>query len=149
VLTGLTGLIYWWMDEFLQPLDEFAIINHPLQPWLIKAHIIVAPVLVFALGVIWMNHIWKHIRISMQGARKSGLLTVALIAPMVFSGYLIQAVINPTLLTALVWIHIGGGLVYLLGLLCHKLSADAYLKEACPVRALPVVVETAVEQGEI
>ena len=130
VLTGVTGLIYWWMDEFLQPIDEFAIINHPLQPWLLKAHIIIAPVLVFALGVIWMNHIWKHIRISMQGARKSGLIAVVLITPMVFSGYLIQAVISPVLLTVLVWIHIGGGLFYLLGLLVHKLAADAYLKEA-------------------
>ena len=137
------------MNEFLEPLDEFAIINHPLQPWLIKAHIIVAPVLVFALGVIWMNHIWKHIRISMQGARKSGLIIIALIVPMVFSGYLIQAVINPVLLTVLIWIHIGGGLVYLLGLLGHKLSADAYLKEACPVRTLPVVVEPAIKQGEV
>mgnify|MGYP001192325437 FL=1 len=149
MLTGVTGLIYWWMDEFLQPIDEFAIINHPLQPWLLKAHIIIAPVLVFALGVIWMNHIWKHIRISMQGARKSGLIAVVLITPMVFSGYLIQAVISPVLLTVLIWIHIGGGLFYLLGLLVHKLAADAYLKEACPVRALPVVVEAAVEHGEM
>ena len=44
-LTGLTGIGYWWMDTMLEPMNEWAVINHPLQPWMLKAHIVVAPVM--------------------------------------------------------------------------------------------------------
>ena len=127
-LTGVTGLVYWWMEEFLEPISEFAVINHPWQPFMLKAHIVVAPLLVFAVGVIWMGHIWKHIRTSVRRARRTGLTTVALIAPMVVSGYLIQALTSPGLLTALAWIHLVGGAAYLVLLIGHKLAVGASVK---------------------
>jgi hypothetical protein len=59
-LTGATGVVYWWMTDLMQPLDEFAVINHPLQPWVLKAHIVAAPLMVFAVGLIAADHIWKQ-----------------------------------------------------------------------------------------
>ena len=124
-LTGVTGLVYWWMDRFLEPLGEFAVINHPLQPWVLKAHIIVAPVLVFAVGVIWVGHVWKHVTTTMRRARRSGFLALWVLVPMVVSGYLIQAVTAPAVLGVLAWLHIGAGLAYLGGLVAHKLAVRA------------------------
>lgn len=41
-------MVYWWMKNRMEPLDAWAAINHPLQPWMLKAHILVAPLMVFA-----------------------------------------------------------------------------------------------------
>ncbi len=53
----ITGVIYGWMKYFMQPLDPWAVINHPLQPWVLKAHIIAAPLLIFSLGLITLRHV--------------------------------------------------------------------------------------------
>jgi hypothetical protein len=119
VLTACTGLIYWWMDWALQPLDEWAVINHPLQPLVLKLHILVAPVLVFAVGLIAVEHIWRHMKSAVQRGRLSGLVTVAVLAPMVLTGYLIQTVTHPGWLSVLAWSHIGTGLFFSLGLVWH------------------------------
>lgn len=135
-LTGLTGVVYWWMEHMLEPVDPWAVINHPLQPWVLKAHILVAPLLVFAVGLVAADHIWKHLRQSVKCARRSGVATFAVLAPMVVSGYLIQAVTWPLLLTAMVWLHVGAGLAYLGGLGAHhlvlrRLRARCSMAERC------------------
>lgn len=120
VLTGLSGVVYWWMKYRMEPLDEWAAINHPLQPWVLKAHILVAPVMVFALGVVASGHIWRHIRSQGVSRRPTGLTLVIVTLPMVFSGYLIQAVTHGGWLAVLAWIHLVTGTVYLLGLQLHS-----------------------------
>lgn len=119
LLTALTGVVYWWMDTMLTPVNEWAVVNHPLQPWVLKAHIVVAPVLVFAIGLITMDHIWKHFRSAVQGGRRSGLTTMFVVVPMVVTGYLIQVTTHERWLTVVAWAHIATGLVYALGVLCH------------------------------
>ena len=119
-LSGASGLVYWWMDHMLAPLDEWAVINHPLQPWVLKAHIVTAPLLVFAVGLIAMDHIWKQFRLGVRAGRRSGVSTMWVVGPMVVSGYLIQAVTSPGWLAAVVWIHLGTGLAYLAALGVHQ-----------------------------
>ena len=104
--TAVTGVVYAWMQYMMEPVNEWAAINHPWQPWVLKAHIVVAPFLVFAVGVIATGHIWKHYR--------SG-------APMVVSGYLIQAVTHVGWLRALVWAHLITGGLYSVALVWHHL----------------------------
>jgi hypothetical protein len=118
--TGASGVALWWMDRFMEPVSEWAVINHPLQPWMLKAHLLAAPMLVFALGLIAAGHIWRHFRARVRRARGSGVLTMWTLAPMVLSGYLIQVVTIPPALSALAWIHVGTGLAYLVGLACHS-----------------------------
>ncbi len=118
-LTGATGLAYWWMKTMLEPLDEFAVINHPLQPWALKAHILVAPFMVLAFGAIAGEHIWRQYRQRVKAGRRSGLLSAWVIAPMVFSGYLIQTVTHPSWLSSLAWAHLVTGVTYLVGLVAH------------------------------
>lgn len=119
ILTGVTGVVYWWMKNMMDPVAEWAVINHPLQPWVLKAHIVAAPVLIFAIGLIAAQHIWKHFRTSARRGRRSGLITMYVLGPMVLSGYLIQVVTHPGLLATLMWLHVGTGAIYLVGLAAH------------------------------
>ena len=119
-LTTVTGLVYAWMKYLLEPVDPWAVINHPLEPWVLKAHILVGPVLVFAFGLIAVDHVWKHFRCRVPLGRKSGMSAGLSFAPMVVTGYLIQAVTHTGWLTALVVAHLATGLLYVLGLVVHQ-----------------------------
>ena len=44
-----TGLVYAWMRYLAEPVDEWAIVNHPWQPHTQHLHILTAPLLVFAV----------------------------------------------------------------------------------------------------
>lgn len=118
-LTAVTGIVYLWMKYFMEAADPWAVINHPLQPWLLKAHILVAPLLVFAVGSIAVRHVWRHIRTGVAFGRRSGLTTALSLAPMIITGYLIQAVTHESWLLAIAIAHIGTGLLYSLGVAVH------------------------------
>jgi Na+/proline symporter len=90
VLTALTGIVFAWMKYFLHSSDEFAVVNHPLQPHMLSAHVVVAPFLVFAFGWIFSDHIWPRFRQTGAPRRASGLWSMAAIAPMTLSAYLLQ-----------------------------------------------------------
>jgi hypothetical protein len=117
--TALTGFVYGWMRYILEPMDEFSIVHHPLEPWVLKAHILVAPALVFATGMIAVNHVWRHFRSGTRQGRRSGITTGAVGIPMALSGYLIQAVTSPTWLLAWVIVHVVTGAVFAIGVALH------------------------------
>lgn len=119
LLTGVTGLAYWWMKNRMQPLDPWAVINHPLQPWMLKAHILAAPVMVFAVGLVASDHIWRHWRQGERAGRRSGLTAMWVFVPLVATGYLIQAVTHAGWLKALAWAHLATGIAFLGGLVAH------------------------------
>lgn len=118
-MTGGTGAVYWWMKHMMTPSDPWAAINHPLQPWMLKAHILAAPVLVFALGLVAGEHIWARFRAGIRRGRRSGLLAMGALVPMVLSGYLIPTVTAPLWLGVLGWIHVGSGVAYVAGMVAH------------------------------
>ena len=105
----------------MEPVSEWAVINHPMQPWVLKAHIVTSPLLVFAIGLIAMDHIWKQWRLGIRAGRRSGVAAMWVFGPMVVSGYLIQAVTTPGWLSAFIWLHVLTGLGYLAGLSAHQL----------------------------
>lgn len=119
LLTLLTGVVYLWMKYLVTPAEPWAVVNHPFQPWVLKAHILVAPLLVFAVGAIAVRHVWQHFRSGTRWARKSGLTTALTVAPMVATGYLIQAITHEGWLAATAWTHIGVGLLYGVGIAAH------------------------------
>ena len=67
-------------------------IHHPLQPLVLKLHVLSAPVLVFALGVVYTRHVVRQWRSGRSAGRSSGVGIVSTLLPMVLSGYLIQTV---------------------------------------------------------
>jgi hypothetical protein len=123
IATFVTGVIYLWLKYLLVNDDPFAVVNHPWQPAVLKAHILVAPLLVFSIGLVTLRHVWRHMRSNVREGRRSGLLTVFVLAPMILSGYLIQALTNEGWLKAMAISHIGLGVIYGVGLLAHQFAA--------------------------
>ena len=117
--TTLTGIGYLWLKYFVEPPEPWSVVNHPLQPWLLKAHILVAPALVLGIGMIAVRHIWRHYRERGRFARKSGLLGALSVIPMIATGYLIQSVTAEPLLRIMALSHIALSVAYAVGLAAH------------------------------
>lgn len=118
--TAVTGAGLFWAKYLLHPDDPWAVVNHPLQPWFLKAHILVSPLLIFAVGLIAARHIWEHYRAGLLAGRRSGIVTVLVAAPMVVTGYLIQAITHAGWLEAMAISHIALGFLFTLGLATHQ-----------------------------
>lgn len=104
-LVGVTGLVYGWMRYLLEPVDEFALVNHAREPLLKTLHILTAPLLVFACGLLWRHHVWARIRAGYPHRRWSGMALAALLLPMVASGYLMQTAVEPEWRQVWIWVH--------------------------------------------
>jgi hypothetical protein len=113
------------LDWLLVSDDPLAVVNHPWQPAVLKMHILVAPLLVFSIGLVALRHVWRHFRSKTSEGRWSGLLTVVVLGPMIVSGYLIQTLTEEGWLRAMAIVHIVLGLVYGVGLLAHQFAARA------------------------
>ena len=57
IVLTVTGAVYACMHYLMKPTDPFSVINHPLEPYMLDVHIIAAPVLVVAIGIILHSHI--------------------------------------------------------------------------------------------
>ena len=135
IVVAATGFVYAGMKYLLDPADEWAVVNHPLQPWVLKLHILAAPVLVFAIGLIAARHILPHLRARAPRSLRSGLASALIIIPMILTGYLLQAVTTATALTILGYIHLAAGTLYALSSITHTLSARRRTRPA--TRAQP------------
>lgn len=104
-LTALTGIVFAVMKYFLESADEFAVANHPLQPHMLSAHVVVAPIALFILGWTFSNHMLPKHRFGDDTGRKSGTGAMWLIVPMTLSGYLLQVSVDETLRQAMAVAH--------------------------------------------
>lgn len=123
ITTVVTGVVYLWLKYVLVSDDPFAVVNSPWQGPVLKLHIVAAPTLVFAFGLVAVRHVWRHLRNRVSEGRLSGLAGVVALIPMIATGYLIQAVTDEGWLRALAWSHIGLGLLYAVAILCHQFTA--------------------------
>lgn len=123
--TALTGLGFLWTKYFTTPAVAWAVVNHPLEPWFLKTHIVAAPVFLFAIGLILTRHVLPHLRNGARPGRRSGLIMVWSLIPMTLTGYLVQVVSSPALLPLLAALHIVTGGVFALGLAGHGLAVLA------------------------
>jgi hypothetical protein len=128
VLVGGTGLVYGWMRYFATPTDEFAVVNHPWQPTAHTTHILFAPLLVFACGLLWREHVWKRVRTGYPTRRKTGLVLFASFLAMVASGYLLQTAVEETWKLTWIWVHGVTSCVWLGSYIVHQFSG----KDATP-----------------
>jgi len=123
VATLVTGILFMWMKYLLVSDDPFAVVNHPWQPLVLKLHILVAPLLTFSIGLVALRHVWRHVQSGMRDGRRTGLVTLVALGPMIVTGYLIQAVTHQGWLEAMAISHIGLGLLYGVALLLHQFAA--------------------------
>jgi len=139
IATGLTGLGFFWARYLVESSDPWALVNHPLEPWLLKIHILVAPVFVFAVGLITIRHVLMHIRARIRRGRLSGLAMVWLMIPMVGSGYLIQVVSTEGWLTGLAIAHIVTGAIFLLAIAAHRVRISSSQSRVAEANRTPIL----------
>lgn len=122
VLVGGTGVVYGWMLYFAEPADEFALVNHSAQPAVHALHVLTAPLLVFAGGLIWQRHVWARVRSGYPGRRPTGLVLAATLLPMIASGYLLQTAVDEGWRSVWLWVHLVTSGLWLLAYGVHQLS---------------------------
>ena len=105
IILFLTGAAYFWMKYLMPAEDPFSVVNHPWQPAMLKLHLLAAPFLVFALGVIFHAHIAGKLHAGGNPRRRSGLASLWSFVPMVLSGCLLQVVSNPGIEKIALWLH--------------------------------------------
>ena len=140
IATAVSGITYFVMKHFLEPSDPWAVINHPLEPWALKAHILSAPIMLFAVGLITSQHIWRSLKSSLPTGRHSGRIAAYVFGPLVLSGYLIQSLTSPLTLEVLAWAHLVLGIVGAGAIGVHRGTLHGRRKRrtgALPVLQLP------------
>ncbi|HZN55155.1 MAG TPA: hypothetical protein VFB67_07525 [Candidatus Polarisedimenticolaceae bacterium] len=120
-----TGILLGWMKYFVRSSDPYAVVHHPLQPLVLKAHVLSAPFLVFAAGVVYTRHVVRLWRTGRPAGRRSGIAILATLGPMVLSGYAIQTFTSDTWVFRAAITHIAASLLYLVGLGIHRAGAKA------------------------
>jgi len=124
-LTALTGIVFAWMKYAMKSDDPFAVANHPLQPHMLSAHVVLAPILTFVLGWTFANHIWPRIMIGDRRRRLTGLTAALMIVPMIASGYLLQISTADALRNAMAIAHWITSAVFMIGYGAHLMEGRA------------------------
>ena len=121
---GLTGLVYGVMRFFLEPADEFSVLNHPQEPQWKAAHIVLSPLLLFTCGLIWRAHVWARWKSGQQERRWTGVALLVLLGPMAASGYLLQISEGESMRLLWSWTHAVTGTAWTLAYAVHLFSRD-------------------------
>ncbi|NOY25011.1 MAG: hypothetical protein GXP62_03975 [Oligoflexia bacterium] len=125
VLVGGTGLVYLVMVALLKPADPWAVVNSPWQPLVQHSHVLVAPLLVFSVGILWKTH--ALLRMRLQGGLRvgSGSLLVLMLLPMVLSGVALQTSEDADWRLAWAWVHGVSGCLWVVSYAVHWLRRRA------------------------
>ena len=129
-----TGFGYGWLLWFGEGEDEFGPVAHPwlstLQAW----HVVTAPLFVFAVGVLWPQHIVLKLRTGAKPRRRTGIVLLSQALPMLFSGYLLQVSVDETWRQVWTVTHVATSVlftvVFVLHLVAGKRRAAGRLRPA-------------------
>jgi hypothetical protein len=127
LLTAGTGLLDGLLRWFGVRMGEFGPEPHPWLPAAQHLHVLVAPLLLFCLGMVVRGHLQTKLRKGPEG-RRTGLSAAFFIAPMVLAGYGVQVVTAPAWRTALSWTHAAGSGLFLLAYLGHLFIPHAQVE---------------------
>jgi membrane associated rhomboid family serine protease len=125
---GLSGIAYGVMKYFMTSADPDSRVGHPWQQPMLKVHVLTAPFLVFALGLVFSSHALKRLQSGEDPGRASGSGLLGLATPLVLTGPLIQVLTGDAARQWTGWIHAVLGVVYVAAYASHMLKkkrADA------------------------
>ncbi len=119
--TTVTGSAIIIMKYFLKPMGGFSIVNHTLQPLMLKLHILFAALMLFGLGTLLINHIIPYFfKGKQKKGRKTGFVNLMLVPVMVLSGYLIQMITPLHLLKIIEYTHIYSSIAFVVVFVMHQ-----------------------------
>lgn len=121
-LTAISGVVFAVMKYAMKPPDEFSVINHPMQPFMLAAHVVVAPALLFGFGWIFGNHVWPKFVYRDRRRRPSGLWSMAAIVPMTLSGYLLQVSTSDAIRRFMAITHWTASALFVVAYVVHYLT---------------------------
>ena len=124
IVLTVTGAVYAYTHYLMKSADPFSVINSPLEPYMLDIHIIAAPVLVVAIGIILHSHILFKIENGSRAARKSGLILIPLFLIMAASGYILQ-ITSGVINRIFFWAHLVSGSLWALIYAAHHLASLA------------------------
>ena len=127
---AVTGGVYAWMKYAMTTDDPYAVVHHPLQPLVLKLHILAGPVLVFAVGMTVAGHVRRQWGQPGGRGRRTGYPLTFLIPPLVITGYLMQAFTDERWLQVLGWIHLALGLLFTVWFGGHRVGAEIRRRRA-------------------
>jgi hypothetical protein len=128
----LTGVLYAVMKYWMAAYDPDAVVGHPWQPFVQKAHLLVAPFSVFGLGLLASRHVLPRVRSGYRDGRRSGLGLASIAIPAVVSGYLVQVFLGESARRWTGWLHTGFGLAFALAWLLHPRTRRVEADEVDP-----------------
>ena len=121
IAVSVTGIAYGIVRYFLANVnpDPDSALGHPWQPFLLKAHILVAPFAVFGVGLLLRRHALARRRSGEVNGRRTGTSMLWLFLPLVLTGYLIQVIVDRDAARSVGWGHAALGLAFVLGYALH------------------------------
>ena len=122
IAVGLSGVVYGVLKYFMAGADPDSRIGNPWTQPALKAHVLTAPFLVFALGLVFSSHALKRFRAGETDGRSSGIGLLGMAAPVVLSGYVVQVLTGDAARSWTGWFHTAIGVLYLSGYVAHLLK---------------------------
>lgn len=122
-LVGGTGIVFAWMRYVLVSDDPYSVVSSPAEPAVQHLHVLTAPVLVFACGLIWQAHVWPRVRSSFRERRRSGISLALGFVPMVVSGYAIQISTDEDWRGVWIFVHLSTSGLWLAAYVAHQWRA--------------------------
>ncbi|MCC7142980.1 MAG: hypothetical protein IT349_12835 [Candidatus Eisenbacteria bacterium] len=123
-LVGGSGLVYAGFRYLAKSDDPYSTL-HPAVPTTQHLHVLLAPALVFAAGLLWKTHIHPRWHAKGSPRRTSGVALVLALFPMLVSGYLLQVATDERWRTVWVAVHLSASAAWLLGYGGHVFRALA------------------------
>jgi hypothetical protein len=114
----LSGVAWLVLRYFLRPAGELGELPHPLEPWTMRVHGLVAFAALWLLGQLWIVHIvpsWRAHR------RNSGILLSALMSVLLITGWLLYYATGDRVREIASLVHWTIGLALVVPLLLHSL----------------------------
>jgi hypothetical protein len=124
-LAAASGVVFGVMKYLLTGSDPDSRLGHPWQPAILAAHVLAAPVAVFAMGLLLRGHALPQLKRREREGRRTGLALTAVGMPLVFSGYLVQVFTGESLRKGTGWIHAALGTLFALAFLMHLPGSQA------------------------
>ncbi|MBD66312.1 MAG: hypothetical protein CME62_13965 [Halobacteriovoraceae bacterium] len=124
----IQGLIYFIFKEFFQIETTFGPRPHALTSSLLHIHILIVPLMVFALGYLFKVHILE--KLKRKKRRKSGITGLILFLLMILSGYLLQMGLELQTTRVIAIFHITVSVLWFGQLLWHSRKARSLQKKS-------------------